>query len=659
MATEEVALNFSGNFAAQAQKDAAAANTLGLALGKLATAREKQTKTPMVDALAGSSGYGKLSAAVSKIFGDAAGAKLDGAAAKLAVGADKLGVTPGMLSAAGGALAGAGGAVLAGGKVVLEAAAALAVAAAGVVAAGVKFGVEQTDAADVQKKIFSKIGDGKGYGLAVKVAADLGIPEDAAIAKTKALLNAKIKSDQVETVIKVGIGLDEVQGAGAGDKFAKTLEKIKNGGKFDSASMKQFAKEGLSADEIYANLAKTLGISVAEAKAKVKSGTLDVDKGIAGVLDVASKKFGGVADAMANSIPGLIGKIKVKFADLFKGFDLGPIKGFLKNVGSVLDGPEGKAMGKAFTELGNTIIKTLFGPLDGTGGKDKLKSIAVFITGVIKGITAGINAAKPYVAKAIDFFKDLFAPKQGSNGPGAMLREQAKFLMAVASAAGIALKPIVAFYQATLPLVKVVGSAAFAVFGAGIKLAGAALNLVIGPAKAAMGAIRGLLTFLGISGGAAGKAGKGIGDNIGQGLLNGIKAKVGAVVAAAGAMAGAALAKIKSLLGVASPAKALVFVGDMMGQGMAKGMNDNAGPQKAAAKMASGAAAAAASGSGAGGKSSGGAAAGGGMPPINIVNHFGAGTTPAQGAAVAKANAEEWKAQMRSWQREQQEGRAA
>lgn len=655
--TETVGLNLEGNFAAKAEQDAAAAGKLEKALSTLEKLQKAQAKraNPMADALVKSEGFGKISTLVGKIFGQGASDKLNGAAASLADSADKLGISPDMLKGAGVVLSGAASATMAAGAVVAAAAAALAAAAGAVIAAGVKFGVEQTDAADVQKQIFAKLGGGGGYKLAVKIAADLGLPEEAAITKTKALLNAKFKENQVESIIKVGIGLDEMQGAGSGDKFAKTLEKIKNSGKFDSKSIKQFAAEGINTADVYASLAKSLGISVDAVKAKVKSGTLDVDKGIAGVLDVASKKFGGVSDVMANSIPGLIAKIKVRFADLFKGFDLTPIKDFLKNVSSVLDSPAGKAFGKAFEKLGNTIIKTLFGPLDGASGKDKMTKAVVFVTAAVNKITAAIVAAKPYIKAAGEFLADLFAPKKGSDGPGAKIREFAAGCASLYKSA----KPIL---SVLLPIVGAGIGIAFKVFATATKVFGAALGFLIAPINGGINAIKRLLAMVGIGAGQASKGGSAIGKGIGAGILKGIAAGAGAALAAAGALAQGMLSRIKSILGIRSPSTAFAFVGAMSAQGMAKGMNDNAqAPAKAAGKMAAGAAAAAGGASGGGAK--GGAAAGGGAPVFNITINAAPGMGSAEasklGAAAVDGAYEAWKKNERRFTRELQEGKAA
>lgn len=674
--TETVSLNLEGNFAAQADKDARAAEKLSTSLAKANDAMVRNAKAGIAanataaaglraaspwQAMVQGEGFAKIRGVVAKLFGEGAGNKLQDGAKGLAEAGDKLGVTPEKLQSAAGAVA-------AGGAVVITAAAALAAAATTLLAAGAKFGIETTDAAKTQAAIFKEIGKGGAYGNAVKIATELGLPEDTAIAKTKALLNAKLEQSTVKDIIKVGIGLDAVQGEGAGEGFAKTLEKIKNVGKFDAKSIKEFAKEGISAEDVYKKLAQTMGTTVDAVKAKVKAGTLDVDKGIQGVLDVAKGKFGKIADILADSIPALIQKVRNAFAGLFKNFDLGPVKAILKEVAKVLEGPSGQALGRGLSALFSA-LSALFGGIGGQLGG--VEGVVDTVTGALVKVAGFIKGIAPDVAAFVKGFKKGF----GEFGPvlsqvGAIIKSILtafgpsrniimQFGMALGAIAGTIVTVIGVFGIFASVIVRVVTTlAAASAFALGaflyvVALVGNAVARFVGGITSIPGRIKGAFVSVGAQARSAGNA-------MATGLTGGIASGIAGAVAMAGRLASAALAKIKAVLGVASPAKALVFVGDMMAGGMAKGMNDNADkPAKAAGKMAAGAAGAAAGGA-SGGK--GGAGAGGGAGgPVTIIVQIGGNVANAQavGQAAGAAAAEEWKRQMRSWQREQQEGRAA
>ncbi len=683
---ETVGLNLEGTFAANAERDAAAADKLSASLGKLGKASDQKIKAPALDAITGSSGYGKLSSVVSKLFGATGVQKLEGAAAKLAEGAEKLGISPEMLSSAGTVLAGAGSAVAAGGAIVAAAAAALAAAAGALIYAGVKLGISEATKNEVQGAILDAVTGGKGDSamkVATKVALDIGIDDDAAIGKIKKLLNAKFSEKQAAAIVKVGVGLDALE-AGRGDAFVKTLETIRNLGKFDDKSIRKLAKEGIDVEAVYARLAKQMGISVDQVKAKIKSGTLDVSKGLDAVVEVANQKFGKVADKIGNSLPGLVTKIQVAFKGLFGNINLDPIKGVLKNVLGVLTGPAGAAFSKAFGKLSDTIIKALFGPIAGASGKKTMENIVGALTSVIGKITAGVKFAAPAIKAVYAAISELFSAKKGSTGED--LRVLGRELFALAKAVA----PVI------VVVAKLAGGAAMVMLGSAIRTAAAAaavyrvaITSVVAPVQAAFAAVKTAGTAISNFGASARKAASdflsgfariptmlssvvsgivgrlraaiagvlGVGRAIPAALGGGIVGAMGAAIAAAVKMAAGVVAAVKAAIGMRSPPKAFTDIGVASAQAQGDGMTKNAGhAARSGAKLAKAAAAGAAGGASGGGAA--GAGGGGAAPQLNIVNNFAPGTTPAQAAAVASANAEEWKRQMRAWQREQQEGRA-
>jgi len=607
------------------------------------------------------SGFTKIVGAVGKLFGDGAAVGLTQGAAKLAEVSDKLAPYMPLLQSGGsalkagaGLLASAGATVVAGAAALTVAAAALGAAAGGALYAGIKKGIVEATTDEINRSIFDVVNKGRGLQTikaADKLALEIGIDGDTAANKLKSLLNAKFNVDQSSRIIKIGIGLDAAQGPGAGEKFAKSLELIQNAGKFDAKAIKQFAKEGLSADAIYANLAKSLGVSVDIAKAKVKAGTVDLSKGIDSVLKVADGKFGGLATKLGNTIPGLAAKLKEGFSQLFGDINLGPIKRTMKNLLSVVTGPEGAAFGKAFGRLSDTVIKLLFGPLSGSDGKQKMASVVGSITKGVEFLTAKLKEAAPTIKAVMGTVLDILAPKPGSDGPGRKVREMVNDFVALYNAS----KPVIAVLGG---MTKVLTPTVFIAFSAATKAFGAVLSFILKPLGQTYDAIQKFLAFLGAGAPKARAGGKSIGDGIISGIVNGVFGGMPKALAAAGALAAGVLARVKSTLGIASPSKAFQFVGAMNAEGLAKGMNDNArGPSSAAAKMAAGTAASAGAG-GRGGKGAG----GDGSPVFSITVVAAPGMTPGQarelGAAAGDGAFEAWKKNQRRYDRELQEGRA-
>jgi hypothetical protein len=590
-------------------------------------------------------GFAKIVGGVGKLFGDNAAAGLVSGAAKLTEVSDKMAPYAPLLGVAGN-LVGAGGAIVAKAAVALTASAvALTASATAILAAGVKFGIETTDKASIQRAIFGQLGKGGGYEMAIKIAGDYGLNTEEAFAKVKGLLGAKFAEKDIPAFVKIAVGIDAVKGEGKGKAFLEKLENTANkGGKANEEAIKGFAEAGLNVDDIWKAIAQKLGTTVAVAQSKVKSGAVSMRDALDAVKKVGEKQFGQIADKMGGSVEALIGKIKIQLAQMFSNLDLKPVKSALKAIVDALSGPTGKELGKGISELFSSIV------------------------GLLKGITA--KDVKGFLVPIVDMVKDLAATIK-ANAPGLKA-----FGRAFAETSVDGLKLVVTLLKGAVRIAAVVGQV-----WSGVRdlIAGGpdtgklrkvptlldqvrtAVQMMFSPLQTAQRIWQNFQTMF--TGGSAkvGASARAAGTAVASGFAGGIMAGLAGAVAAAGRMASAALAKIRAVLGVASPAKALVFVGDMMAGGMAKGMNDNADkPAKAAGKMAAGAAGAAAGGAGGG---RGGAAAGGGAPVFNITINaapgMGAAEARALGGAAVEGAYEAWKKNARRFEREQQEGRAA
>lgn len=574
---------------------------------------------PMKNAL------GAIFGTVGKVFGPGAATGLRDGAAKLAGAAEKLEPVMPLLKSAGGLLMGAGSAIASGGAIILGAAAALAAAGAGLVAVGLKFGIETTDKKQVQDAIFNKVG-GK-YDVAIDLAAKYGIDTDTAVSEVKKLLGAKFDQTSIDEIVRVSVGIGAVEGEEKAKAFVeKMTQQANKGGNASEETVKGFAEAGVSADHVYAELAKKMGISTDQAKAKVKSGAVGMKDALDAVKNAAGKDFGGVADTMGASIFAGLNKIKIAFTKLFGGFDLGPIKSVLKNISDVLNGPAGKGMGEAFTKLGNTLIKTLFGPLEGDTGKAKLEKVAAVITKIVNGITRAIVAVTPYVSAAAKFLGELFSPpKKDSTGPLKTLASLLNIIMVPARILGTVFRALYAPIGFVVDKLGGLGTV-LKIVAIPARILGTVIGALVTPITEGINALSALIDMFGETGDGASDCGTSIVD----GIVNGITSGASAAVAAASALASSVLATVKGVLGVASPSKAMMFVGDMMGEGMSKGMNDNASPAAAGEKMAGKAA------KGAGkGAAGGGAGAGGGGDGLTIIVQVTA--APGMGAAETKA----------------------
>jgi hypothetical protein len=604
---ETVSVNLGGNFAGEAAKQASAADALakalvgvgagaakvktnalgalgldagpvGRVLGQLRNTQGQFTSAGAFEKmLGGSNAFGKISGVVGKVFGAGASDFLNKGAAGLARAADSLGVKPEQLAKAGSLIVKGGAAVGAGAAVLAAAAAALVYGAARLVTGAVEFGIEQSS---IKEKVTAAIGK-EGYDVAIKVAGDFGIDQNKAFEQVKGLLAAKFSATEVPAIIRIAAGIGELKGEGKAAAFLEKMEAMANkGGKANEEAVKGFAEVGISSDKVYAALAKKLGVSIDQAKAKVKSGAVDMKVALQAVQEAAGEDFGPVADKLGKSVPGLLNKIKIQFAQLFANMDLGPLRGALEAVSKVLGGPAGEKLGASLSKLGNAVLKALFGPFEGAKGEERLTRFITALTGAIEITTSVIVALAPYIENAVEFLSRVFSDKGASTEKATGF---AKALFGVLDA----LTAIVTLDMSGF-------LSAMGDIGTGIMQAFASWSF------AAMEAgLNAALSFA---------------DGIGGGL--------GAAIAAAANLGHSAIQAAKQALGIASPSKAFAFIGNMSAEGYATGANDNDSPAAAGEAMAAKAAGGAA---GAAGATAAAGAKGGGGLTLNLTVNAGAG----------------------------------
>lgn len=552
------------------------------------------------------SGFSRLVGLVGDNFGAKAAAGLRDGASSAVQEFEKL------AGVVGPALSLVGGPIVMAAKVLAGVAVMLAAVTAGLVAAATKFGIEQTS----KREAAEATGGKAGYKLGVKLAGDYGLDEGEAMAKVKSLLAAKFSSAEVPVLVKASVGISAAMGDEKGTAFLEKMKKAKLlGPKANEETVKGFAEAGISTEKVYERIAQKLGVTVAIAKAKVKAGMVDMKTALDAVSATADAQFGGIAAKLANTVPGLLARIKVKFASFFDSFNLTPLKGALQNAIKVLDGPGGAAFKVAMTKLGDATIKALFGPFEGPKGAVRLEKVLRLVTKLANDVAAAITRIAPLIEAGVEGFAKI-ADKVTKNG----------------DAAGAASEPILGHADAIGRLAEKIGQ----------------LNMLAGNARSIEININ------------TGEGGKAAGTALDEGMIAGINEGIPGVAAAAAGMATAAKDAAFAALDAHSPSRVFQKLGGYTAQGMAHGMaaNDNMVSDAAGdmAGAAVGGAAGALGGAGAGGRGAGGAGG------VTIIVNINAPMSPAQAAevtraAVAAARAE-WLKQGRAAGREAQEAAA-
>jgi hypothetical protein len=453
-----------------------------------------------------------------------------------------------------------------------------ALAVAGLTKSFVEYGIQQSSIRETQSAILAKLGG--NYDTTIHLAAKYGLNADEATAEVKELLQAKFSQQEIDVDIKIAAAIDAVEGGGKGQEFLHKLEEIKLKPKVDAKEIKSLASLGLDTNLVYAELAKKLHTNVAGAMAKVKAGAVDTKDVIDAIEKAGDKSFGGLADKLANSIPGLLNRVRIYIADLFSGFNLDPLKDALRNAAELLEGPEGKALKQSFSEAGSAIIDALFSPFRGEEGKGRMRTMVLELIGLMKALKEAAEAAKP----VLHFLADVFAHPTSKEGFSKSLQDIQKKTTGQATT-GIGTDHADTFSK---------------IFG---NVGPAANDSFISPLSDLMGP--------------ANDNGGQVGQNIVDGLTNAITGNAGEPIGAVEALIAQVIAAAHAAADAHSPSRKMGILGGFMDQGLAGGMDDSDASTRAGASMvnrASGAAAAAAGGSagGLGGPKAGGAGGGGG-----------------------------------------------
>jgi len=230
---------------------------------------------------------------------------------------------------------------------------------------GAKLAVAQSAKRELQESVFKKLGG--NYDQTVQFGLKLGIGEDKAVAEAKELLNAKFSKEEVPVLIKLAADADML-GEGFGGKLMAEMQRLKLEPKVTTKDLSSLWKLGLDSKAVYADLAKTLGVSVPVAMAKVKAGAVDTETVIKAVERAGQKSFGGMADLLENNLLVQLARLKGDAEHLFDKVDTGAIKAVLKNVIADVEGSAGDELKGAVNDLFGSAFGVGLGDLAGGGG---------------------------------------------------------------------------------------------------------------------------------------------------------------------------------------------------------------------------------------------------------------------------------------------------
>lgn len=410
-----------------------------------------------------------------------------------------------------------------------------------------------------------------------KLGSTTGNSEAALQKMGNSLALAGLKGDALRTALDAVAIASSAAGEAAGEKLKGIAEEAQKAGHFMLTAAK-LEGTGLSLDDVAGALAKNLHISLAQAKEKLASGSLDLQKGLDAMDEAVKAKFGKIAQAQALSFSHQMEKLHTDVAGLFSGLKL---EGFLAGLHSILSiFDQQTASGKALKAILEKVIQPII---------DGLAAAMPYVSIFFKGMIIGALLLYIEVKKLANALGDVFGGSSMTKAEKmktAMYAGVAVFGLMVAAVVGLTLA-IGALLAATT-LLAVIISLPFLIPIALIGLlVYAVYNLV-----EAFSTIE--LPDLGTAG-----------DNMVEGLVNAIKGGVGSVIAAVTDLGTSAMTAFKNVLGIHSPSKVFAEYGAYTAEGFAQGVDAGADDVQSSLGRMVGKPAAVNSGSGAKGQTAG------------------------------------------------------
>lgn len=476
-------------------------------------------------------------------------------------------------------------------SIVVEVAGAVVAAFGAVVVAGAAMAIKASEAKQKMTSLFDALGEGKisgkeTIGMLDELGDQIGQTREKLAPLAKEFVTMGVTSTAQLKSLTLAAASAGAMAEGGAEAFTKLYKQAsaaaETGSKFTVPYKKldaQLAAMGLNIGD----LAKAMGKSPEDLTRGLKAGTINAKEFANALQQAATTKGAGPLARAGASLTNVWAKFQENISKFFEDVDVGP---FLEQVKGLFDifgqaQPSGQALkagiGGFFKQVFETATKVV--PL-----------VRHFLLDlVIYGLKAYI-ALKPIVK----WFKDL----QQNQAVMRVVTTLFEGLKVAAIAVGVVIGVVVVSFGVLAATMVTVTVAFWGLVGT----IGAFVSNTIG-------------ALIGWAGGAA-KAAK---DFI-AGLVNGIAGGASSVVKAVKGLADGAKNAFKNALGIHSPSKEMMKLGNFAGQGVAMGLDQSADQVGASsASMAGSAKDGAASG-----LSGGGSGGGGGATTINVTVESGA-----------------------------------
>lgn len=446
-------------------------------------------------------------------------------------------------------LVGKGGA--AGAIIVLVAV--LAALVAGLVIAFValsKFALECADAAR-SSALLSEAATGSAAGATEleKVVSQLTskIPQarDKTAEWARQLALARIEGRDMQRVLTAMGMTAAAVGDGGAEKIRGIAEASRDARRFMIGARDAFGEfaslkgTGIKAADIYAALAKSMQISIPEAKRRILQGVVTVKQGLEALEVAAETKFGPIVARQMMSLDVQARKFKENISALFSGVNIEKFLAGLKTLTDLFD--QNRVTGYVLREVITKAFTAIF---------DVASRAFPYIRAALMGVAFGVILVATWVKRAASWISEAFGKKSANDA------ERLKTMFALGAAAvGVVVGGIAAL---TLGIAALATTAALLTMPLWLPFVLGAVA-VYAMYKAITAVVKGIgtafdgLKSLDLSS---------IGANLINGLIAGIKSKIGAVGDAISSVAGAVKGAFTGEMEIHSPSRVMARYAD-------------------------------------------------------------------------------------------------
>jgi len=241
-------------------------------------------------------------------------------------------------------------------------------------------------------------GGAKLGGRIDKLSKSLPMTKAALTDIAKALTDKGLQGASLEYALSAVARTTAVLGATAGGKIQAVAEEAKRLKRFTAQAL-DFTGTGITIDDVAASLAKRTKTTLANAKASIKAGAVDLASGLEALDNATKTKLGGAAAKMNNSLGSIWERAEAGFGSMFAGLDLEPWLQGLSDIVGLLDSSSesGKAL-RAIAEIALQPLLDFLGP--GAGVVSFLEDLVIGTLLVAIGMIRAKNAVVAFAVGA-------------------------------------------------------------------------------------------------------------------------------------------------------------------------------------------------------------------------------------------------------------------